>query len=207
MYRYDLSNTHIEIYYESCPEFEEVREELLAEGNWLSQNYTKEKLVIEDHKGFGVVYQTSTGKPMVMGGVYHDERYPKNVANIVHRGFTFPEFRMTPKDMTDGFRVTYSLMKKLESVNNFNGYILTMQNRDNKKNLRGWWERVFVKHMFIASEGNYVNGGGYIQCCPWNVQKCWQNFVYHEKVPGVITKQWNPKLITHTEWLELEPGL
>ena len=158
--RYDLTNTHIKIYYETCPEFEEVRNIVLQEGNWLGANYTKERLVIEKHKGFGVVYQTSTGKPMVMGGVYHDERYPANVANIVHRGFTFPEFRMTPRDMTDGFRVTYSLMKALEEVNTFDGYILTMQNRD-KKDSKGWWDRVFVKHMLIASEGNYVNGGGY----------------------------------------------
>jgi hypothetical protein len=206
MDRYNLSNTHIKIYYETCSEFEEVRNEILAEGNWLGANYTKEKLVIEHHKGFGVVYQTSTGKPMVMGGVYHDDRYPSNVANIVHRGFTFPEFRMTPRDMTDGFRVTYSLMRALEAVNTFDGYILTMQNRD-KKDCKGWWDRVFVKHMLIASDGNYVNGGGYIQTAPWNVQKCWQNFVYHEKVPGVITEQWNPKLITHNEWSELDPGL
>ncbi len=206
MNRYDLTNTHIKIYYESCAEFEEVRNIVLAEGNWLGENYTKERLVIEKHKGFGVVYQTSTGKPMVMGGVYHDERYPPNVANIVHRGFTFPEFRMTPRDMTDGFRVTYSLMKALEAVNTFDGYILTMQNRD-KKSSKGWWERVFIKHMEIASEGNYINGNGYIQTAPWNVQKCWQNFVYHEKVPGVITRDWNPKLITHEEWLQLEPGI
>ncbi len=206
MDRYDLSNTHIKIYYESCSEFEDVRDIVLAEGNWLGANYTKDKLVVEKHKGFGVVYQTSTGKPMVMGGVYHDERYPHNVANIVHRGFTFPEFRMTPRDMTDGFRVTYSLIKALEAVNNFDGYILTMQNRD-KKESKGWWDRVFVKHMLIASEGTYTNGGGYIQTSPWNVQKCWQNFVYHEKVSGVITEHWNPKLITHEEWLQLEPGL
>ena len=183
--RYDLTNTHIKIYYETCPEFEEVRNIVLQEGNWLGANYTKERLVIEKHKGFGVVYQTSTGKPMVMGGVYHDERYPANVANIVHRGFTFPEFRMTPRDMTDGFRVTYSLMKALEEVNTFDGYILTMQNRD-KKDSKGWWDRVFVKHMLIASEGNYVNGGGYIHTAPWNVQKCWQNFVYYETVPGKL---------------------
>ncbi len=206
MDRYDLSNTHIKIYYESCSEFEDVRDIVLAEGNWLGANYTKDKLVVEKHKGFGVVYQTSTGKPMVMGGVYHDERYPHNVANIVHRGFTFPEFRMTPRDMTDGFRVTYSLIKALEAVNNFDGYILTMQNRD-KKESKGWWDRVFVKHMLIASEGTYTNGGGYIQTSPWNVQKCWQNFVYHEKVSGVITEHWNPKLITHEEWLQLEPGV
>ena len=66
MNRYDLSNTFIKIYYNSCAEFEEVRSEVLCENNWLGQNYTKQNLIIENHKGFGVVYQKSTGKPMVI---------------------------------------------------------------------------------------------------------------------------------------------
>jgi hypothetical protein len=69
MYRYDLANTHIKIYYETCPEFESVRELCLQENNWLRSNYTKENLVVEQHTGYGVVYQKTTGKPMVMGCV------------------------------------------------------------------------------------------------------------------------------------------
>ena len=46
MYRYDLSNTEIKIYYETCPEFEAVREICLQEDNWLRKNYIKENLVV-----------------------------------------------------------------------------------------------------------------------------------------------------------------
>lgn len=204
--KYDLSDTYIEIFYKDDSAFDEVRTLCLKEDNWLRSNYTKDKLIIEDHSGYGVVFQKSTGKPMVMGGVYHTNLYPANVANMIHRCYTFPEFRMTPRDMADGFRVTYSLMKTLESINKFEGYIITMQNRD-KKDSKGWWNKVLLKHMLIVSEGQYVEGGGYIQTARWNVQKCWQNFVYHERVPGVITEQWNPKLISHEEWLQLEAGI
>ena len=204
MNRYDLSNTFIKIYYNSCAEFEEVRSEVLCENNWLGQNYTKQNLIIENHKGFGVVYQKSTGKPMVMGGVYQTDMYPHDVANIMHRGFTFPEFRMTPHDMTDGFRVTCSLIYALQKINNFKCYILTMQNRNARPNKK-WWSDVFVKQMMIASENKFQAGNGYIQTAPWNVKKCWQNFVYHDIVPDTF-KNWNPTLISHDQWLLLDDG-
>lgn len=59
--------------------------------------------------------------------------------------------------------------------------------------------------MDIASEGKWDFKDGYIQTCPWNVQKCWQNFVYFETVKGAF-EQWNPDIITDSEWLMLEEG-
>lgn len=200
--RYDISNTHIEIYYKSCPEFEAVRDMCLQENNWLHKNYTKENLVIEQHTGYGVVYQLSTGKPMVMGGVFNDGRYPKNVAKQINRLYTFPDFRMKHTDMTDGFRVTCSLINALEKVNTLDVYLITMQNRP--RGSKRWWD-TWVKHMEIASNGKWTLGTGYIQTCNASVQKCWQNYVYFETVPGAFEK-WSPKLIDHATWKTLEEG-
>ena len=110
----------------------------MQEDNWLRYNYTKENLMVEQHTGYGVVYQTSTGKPMVMGGVFNDGRYPKNVAKQINRLYTFPEFRMKHTDMTDGFRVTCSLIDALEKVNNYEVYLITMQNR--QRGGKRWWD-------------------------------------------------------------------
>lgn len=200
--RYDLTNTHIKIYYETSPEFEEVRELCLQEDNWLRYNYVKENLVVEQHKGYGVVYQTSTGKPMVMGGVFNDGRYPKNVAKQINRLYTFPEFRMKHTDMTDGFRVTCSLIDALEKVNNYDVYLITMQNRP--RGGKRWWD-TWVYHMDIASERKWTLGQGYIQTCPWMVQKCWQNYVYRETKKGSYA-EWNPKIIFEEEWQALPEG-
>ena len=60
-HRYDLTNTHVEIYYKSTPEFEKARDLCLKEDNWLRNNYTKDNLKIEEHTGYGVLYQTNTG--------------------------------------------------------------------------------------------------------------------------------------------------
>jgi hypothetical protein len=200
--RYDLADTHIKIYYESTTEFEQVRNLCLEENNWLRYNYTKENLVVEQHTGYGIVYQTSTGKPMVMGGVFNDGRYPKNVAKQINRLYTFPEFRMKHTDMTDGFRVTCSLINALEKVNMYEVYLITMQNRH--RGGKRWWD-TWVNHMDIASNGKWILGQGYAQTCPWPVQKCWQNFVYYETVPGKFA-EWNPIIINDEEWAVLPEG-
>lgn len=202
MDRYELTNIEIKIYYKTTPEFESVRELCLEEDGWLRHNYTKENLIIEQHTGYGVVYQKSTGKPMVMGGVFRDDRYPSNVAKMINRLYTFPEFRMKHTDMTDGFRVTCRLIDALEKVNNYEIYLITMQNR--KRGGKQWWD-TWVSQMNIASEGKWKLGKGYLQTCAWPVQKCWQNFVYYETLPGKFL-EWNPNIIDDQEWNTLEEG-
>jgi hypothetical protein len=202
MYRYDLSNTEIKIYYESCSEFEAVRDVCLQEDNWLRKNYIKENLVVEQHTGYGVVYQKSTGKPMVMGGVFNDGRYPKNVAKQINRLYTFPEFRMKHTDMTDGFRVTCSLIDALESVNSYDVYLITMQNRP--RGGKRWWD-TWVKHMAIASNNKWSLGTGYIQTCNAQVQQCWQNYVYYETKFNAFA-EWNPTIVNDEGWTSMPIG-
>jgi hypothetical protein len=200
--RYDLTDTHIVIYYQSNKEFESVRSQCLLEDNWLRHNYTKENLIVEQHSGYGVVYQASTGEPMVMGGVFNDGRYPKNVAKQINRLYTFPEFRMKHSDMTDGFRVTCSLIDALEKDTDFEIYLITMQNRN--RGGKRWWN-VWRDHMDIASNFKWKRKDGYIQTCPWMVQKCWQNFVYYETRPGVFD-QWGPQILDELSWNALPEG-
>lgn len=200
--RYDLTNTYIKIYYESSPELEEIRELCLIEDNWLRYNYTKENLIIEHHKGYGVVFQASTGKPMVMGGVFNDGRYPSNVAKMINRLYTFPEFRMTHTDMADGFKVTCSLIDALEKVNTYDVYLITMQNRP--RGGKRWWD-TWVKHMNIASNSKWTLGTGYIQTCNASVQQCWQNYVYCETEPGKFV-EWDPMIIDEKDWAALAEG-
>jgi hypothetical protein len=78
-----------------------------------------------------------------------------------------------------------------------------MQNRD-KKTSKGYWK--LFSESISKSLDNWVIGSDYIQTCPYNVQKCWQNYLYIETVTDCF-KQWNPKLISHAQWLELEPGI
>lgn len=203
MNRYDLDDIRIEIYHKANSDFETIRSQCLLEDNWLRDNYTEENLVIEQHSGYGVVYQASTGKPMVMAGVFNDDRYPKNVAKQINRLYTFPEFRMRHSDMTDGFRVTCRLIDALEKVNDYDIYLITMQNRN--RGGKRWWD-VWRDHMDAASNFKWQERGGYIQTCPWMVQKCWQNFVYYEKKLGAFD-DWNPRILNEQSWAALPEGI
>lgn len=201
MYAYE--NTYHKIFFETCDEFERVREICLEEDNWLRNNYTKENLKIEDHLGYSVIYQKETDRPILMAGVYSNKNFPANVARMANRLYLFPEFRCSRKNMIESYIIYHQrIVKPLMDINNFDVYITTMQNR--KRGGKGWWE-VWKKMMRDASKSMWVEPDGYIQTCPFMVQKCWQNFVYTETRPGAFL-EWSPKLISHDEWLTLEEG-
>jgi hypothetical protein len=197
-------NFYHKIYFESCKEFEEVRELCLLEDNWLRHIYTKENLKIEDHNGYSVVFTKDTHEPVGMGGVFNNGRYPKNVARHLHREYFFPKFRQHSRR---NFIQVPTLMnehvvKPLTEINSFDCYIIAMQNRDKKS--KGYW-RIFSETIKQINP-KWEIGLGYIQTCPFNVQKCWQNYMYVDETVDSF-KLWNPQIITHDEWELLEPGI
>jgi len=200
--KYDLNDTICKIYYKTDSEFEEVRNICLQEDNWLKKNYTKENLIIEEHSGYGVVFKSSTGEPMVMGGVYNGGRYPANVARQFNRLYTFPNFRMKRTEMVEAFRVACLLADELKAVNDYEVYISTMQSRKGRKGV--FWQ-AWLDSINAASKDAWTGGQGYIQTCPWEVQKCYQYFAWQETVEGAFNK-WSPKTITHDIWLTLPEG-
>jgi hypothetical protein len=200
--RFDPDKAYHKIYYKSCDEFEQVREICLQEDNWLRYNYTKDNLKIEDHTGFGVVYRKDTHEPMVMGGVFNDGRWPSNVGRMLNRAYVFPNYRSrTLSELTVAFKILHHhLIFPLIAVNKYDLYFQTMQNRE--KPSKRWWD-VWKAAMAGAAPSVWTECPGYLQTCHWPVKKCWQNFVYHETVPGSFVC-WDPKIINHTQW-ELMP--
>ena len=71
----------------------------------------------------------------------------------------------------------------LIEVNNFDSYFMTMQNRERPS--KRWFE-AWKKSMRDSSNSYWTETEGYVQTCPFNVQKCWQNFVYHDIVPNTF---------------------
>lgn len=199
--RFDIDMGYHKIYYESCDEFEKVREICLSEDNWLRKNYTSDNLQIEAHHGFVVVYHKITHEPMVMGGVFNDGRWPVNIARMLNRAYVFPNFRSrSQSELTEAFKfLHHHVIFPLIKANTFDSYFMTMQNRERPS--KRWWE-AWKKSMHDSSNGYWIEADGYVQSCPFNVQKCWQNFVYHDVVPGTF----NLNTITENEWLLLPVG-
>jgi hypothetical protein len=201
----NVNEFYHKIYTEPCKEFEEIRELCLLEDNWLRHLYTPENLKIENHSGFAVVFTKYTHEPVGMGGVFNDGRYPKNIARHLHREYLFPKFRQNSRKGYVQVPTLYNehLVKPLTNINNFDCYIIAMQNRE-KKQSKGYWKIFSEAIVSVAPE--WKIGENYIQTCPFEVQKCWQNYLYYEVVPNSFQK-WNPKLITHAEWEMLDFGI
>ncbi len=201
---YNTENFYNKIYYESSIEFEEIRELCLSEGNWLGHNFTKDRLKIEDHTGFSVVYNKETNEPVVWGGVFNDGRFSKQVARMCNRFYTFPKWRLQSKEgLVVGWNLanTY-IIEPLIKANNYDCYFMAMQTRT-KKSSKGYF-RVWVETL-RAVNPKWTMHLEYLQTVPYNNQKCWQNFMYLETKEGSF-KLWNPLTINQDQWSNLEPG-
>lgn len=200
----DHNNFYHKIYHESCAEFEEVRELCLSENNWLNDIYTKDSLVIEKHIGYGVIYTKDTNEPVGMAGLFNDGRYPQNIARHLHREYLFPKFRQTQRQgLIDGFKLYQThLIEPLNNLVQLDACFIAVQNRY-KKSTKGYWN-VFSSS---ACKGltNFQLGEGYIQTCPFNVQKCWQNYIYCEHKPGAWL-EWKKQIIDQDTWDSLIMG-
>lgn len=198
------NNFYHKIYYKTCNEFEKVRQLCLLENNWLKDLYTPKNLILENHHGYGVIFHKISNEPVGMGGIFNDGRYPNNVARHLHREYLFPKFRQKSIAGLIDVLLLYKthLIEPLNSINKFDVYFLAMQNRD-KKISKGYW-KIFSEGI-VQHVPNWKLGQGYIQTCPYNVQKCWQNFIYCDMVENSFLN-WNPKIISHEEWLTLIPG-
>jgi len=200
----NTDNFYHKVYHESCAEFEEVRELCLSEDNWLREIYTPKFLVLEKHVGYVVIYDKITHEPVGMGGLFNDGRYPSNIAIHMHRTYLFPKYRQRSfRGMIDVFNLAkVHVMTPLNAIKQFDAYFLTIQARE-KKESAGWWK---VYHTAISKAiPGFKKGEGYIQTCPYDVQKCWQYHVYYEHVPGTWAS-WDKRSITEEEWQNMPTG-
>jgi len=202
---YSVENFYNKIYYETSPEFEEIRELCLSEGNWLGHNFTKDRLKLEEHTGFSVVFHKQTHTPVVWGGVFNDGRFPKHVARMCNRFYTFPDWRLQNREgLIAGWNLanTY-IIEPLIKVNSYDCYFMAMQTRT-KKLSKGYF-RVWVETL-RAVNPEWTMHEQYLQTVPHNNQKCWQNFMYLEIEKGSFTN-WSPAVIDQLQWQQLPEGV
>lgn len=192
------------IYTESNAKFEEVRTKCLEEDNWLRKNWLPENFDLNNYNGFSVIYNKENDEPVAMAGLFNPGRYPNNVAQHLHREYLFPNYRRrTYAGLVSGFALyNEHIVKPLNAINNFDTYFVAMQNRY-KKSSKGYW-RVFSSALCEGMPG-WKLGDGYLQTCPVNVQKCWQNYVYFENTPGTFNA-WQKKIMSQDEWDTLIQG-
>jgi hypothetical protein len=200
----DPKNFYHIIFTNSNDKFEEVRQACLQEDNWLRYNFLPENFNLDNYNGYSVIFDNETDEPVAMAGLFNPGRYPANVAQHLHREYLFPKYRRkTRAGLVSGFALyNEHIVKPLNELNNFNVYFVAMQNRY-KKRSKGYWE-VFSSALIEGMPG-WKLGEGYLQTCPVNVQKCWQNYVYFEQEPGLFN-DWQKKVMSQEEWDTLIQG-
>lgn len=200
----DLNSFYHKIFTESSAEFEEIRQLCLSENNWLRDLYSETNLKIEKHSGYCVVFDQATGEPVGMAGIFNDGRYPSNVARHLHREYTFPKWRKGTRQGIVDLITMYNehIIKPLNSINDYDVYFVAMQNRY-KKQTKGYWN--IFSNSIVKVSPVWKIGSGYIQTCPFNVQKCWQNYLFCEIKEGAFD-QWQKKIMSHEEWETLIKG-
>lgn len=200
----DPKDFYHKIFSKSNDEFERIRSLCLEENNWLRSNFLPENFNLDNYRGFSVIFDKNTDDPVAMAGVFNPGRYPTNVAQHLHREYLFPKYRRkTYAGLVSGFALyNEHIVKPLNELNDFDVYFVAMQNRY-KKRSKGYWE-VFSGALCEGMPG-WKLGEGYLQTCQANVQKCWQNYVYFEKEPGLFSA-WQKKIMSHDEWETLIQG-
>lgn len=180
------------IYYEDS-EFAPIRKEILKEKQWLRNNYTEENLIIENQVGFSVVWHKS-GSLFAAGGLYELNPY---LGRHLNRLYSFPEWRCkNTEEIIRNLQIAQAhIIEPLEKIRQFDGYVITMQNRKGRPN-KNWWKN-WKKNAFIGLK-DWKDAEGYIQTCESTRNVCFQNYVFKGELK-------NAKLITQEEWDKLEP--
>jgi hypothetical protein len=179
-------------FYEDCSEFEELRQIVLSdETNPNKNDFTHEKLIIEDHDGYAVVFIDE--KPAAMSGLYPIRNYD-GVGRIMNRHYIFPEFRMkSRKDCYTFFKVLAdTVFKPLLDKSPYDTHIMSMKNRGERNNFFNTFYSMHDK----SWPNHWYRIQGYVQTGNGMKRDSWQN---------VITD--NPdypfKTLNHDQWLLL----
>lgn len=194
------------VYWDSCPEFEEFRKECLSEkDNWLLDNYTKENLIIEEHRGYAVSYRKDTGEPIVMAGVWSTGLWHHKVARMLNRMYIFPKFRRKGVyGLSLGWiHVNQHIIQPLIDENKYKLYLMTMQDR-------GRPNHNFFKGMvrsFQLTIPNWIEEDNMlVKSCHKDVKQCYQYFMYNEIEKGFYDNWTNKPIITKNDWEKLPLG-
>lgn len=192
---YNVADFDVEMFHNDCSQFEYYRNIALGDpSNKNAADFTRKKLVIENHIGYYVMHFKPTNEPAVMGGLI--EVVP-GVGRMLNRHYIFPNFRNKSfKQLVSALQVVMELgVKPLYQISPFDVHVLTMPNRTDERN-QGFW-RAFVKSQQLAWPGHWHEVDGYIQTGKDVMSKrSWQNALTDDP-------NWKFQTINHDQWLLL----
>ena len=188
----NIDDYYVKHWYKDDFEFEAIRQIALNdETNPNQQDFTHNKLVIEDHVGYGVIFHKSNDEPVAMNGLY---AISDDVGRLLNRHYIFKNFRnKSMRDIISGLIVMRKLiMEPLIEKSNFKVHIMTMANRGERDN----FFNSFYKTNSIAWPDHWHLIDGYVQTGNGMKRKSWQHAICSDP-------NYPFKTINHDQWLLL----
>lgn len=185
-----LNNTCIE-WMDNEISFERYRNVALMDNtNPNRHDFTKEKLSLNNHVRYGVIF--SNGKPVCMGGLFQIDR---SLYRLKNRFYIFPEFRVRTVggaiDMVD--TLTELMLKPLTDLTPDATHIITMANRGESNKhfhtLVRLQQRAWPNHWHLVD--------GYIQTGNGMQRRSWQCALTDNSAYPF-------KTLSHDQWLLLK---
>jgi len=168
---FKLEDHYVKFWTKSDQEFESLRSIALNDPtNKNTGDFTRHKFVLEDHIGYGVIFNKHTDAPVTMSGLKEIE---PGVGRLMNRHYIFPESRnKTYADVVSGlYTIRKLIMEPLVAQANFKVHILTMPNRGKRNNFFD----VFHKAHNDAWPDHWHRVDGYIRTGKGMDRSSWQN--------------------------------
>ncbi len=173
--------------------FENIRQLVIADNtNKNANDFSTQRLIIEDHRGYGVIFDRTTDTPAAMSGL--KEIWP-GVGRLLNRHYVFPQFRArTRAEVVSGLYIIRKLLlEPLAQQGGFDTHIMTMPSRGTRNN---FFDAFHATHN-QAWPGHWHRVPGYVQTGRGTSRRAWQNAVTDNPHYPFST-------IDHTEWLKLK---
>lgn len=189
-----MSKYYTKIWYESNEEFEKLRHEILNDKtNNKTEDFTTEKLVIENHDGFMAIFLRNTHEPVCICGLHKISNY-SGVGRLMNRTYVWPKFRDTGrKKVFENIKnLTEHIIKPLYRSSPYHTHILSMANRKERNNFFNTFYLLHDK----AWPNHWHRVEGYVQTGQGMTKNCWQNII-------TDNPNYKFKTLNHDQWLLL----
>lgn len=192
---YKLIDYYAQFWYKTDSEFEYIRQRVLNDPtNPNTEDFTKQRLVIEDQIGYGVIFDRRTEEPAVMCGL---AQIQPGIGRMTNRLYVFPNYRTRTFDqLVSGLAaVDHYLLKPLYQISPFKTHVISAPNISNSETNKRWL--ILREAHKRAWPEQWYDVGGYVQTASGQTKRSWQPVITDNR-----THKFNT--ITHAEWENLK---
>ncbi|MCB0365056.1 MAG: hypothetical protein H6624_11700 [Bdellovibrionaceae bacterium] len=192
----------IEVLIETNDRFESIRQICVKDPkNRLADNYQPNRLVVEEHDLFMVIWDRTNKEPVSFSGIYNGGRYPGDVARFANRSYVFPNYRAVANARTSRpwvYAMMLPLQEKLNPMKRKLGFISVGERLGKSGRKVNVLERNPPEGWLASKE--------LVRVCNGKVYDCVQRVLYKELLPGYRFDDWNAERMDEETWLRRVRG-